>query len=127
MPKRKPEFEIYTYGIYSKWDRESKDIPKILEITDTIPAQLDIEFGYVLKIRRGKGIKLDFIIDHPPFKDESGNISPPFVGEHYVNSNDWQFFLGDTIWEPIDDKKGKWTLITKYKGQIVAEKSLIIE
>ena len=127
MPKQNPTFEIYSYGIYSKWDRNSKDIPKVLKITDRIPAEVDIEFGYLLKIKRGKGIRLEFEIDHPPFKDESGNIMPPFRGEHFVNSNNWEFFLGDTIWEPVHDKTGKWILTTFYNGRTVAQKTLHIE
>ncbi|MFB6317041.1 DUF3859 domain-containing protein [Saccharicrinis sp. FJH54] len=127
MPKQKPSFEIYTYGIYSKWDRDSKDIPKIIKITDRIPAEIDIEFGYLLKIKRGKGIRLEFKIEHPPFKDDKGKTRPPFTGEHYVNGNDWEFFLGDTIWEPVSDKIGKWTLSTYYEGKVVAKKTLFIE
>lgn len=126
MPKQRPIFELYTYGIYSRWDRSSKDIPKILKITDQIPAEVDVEFGYVLKIKQGKGIKLDFEIDHPSFKDEDGRVRPPFTGEHYVNSNDWKFFLGDTIWEPVEDKTGNWTLTTWYNGKVVAQKTLHI-
>mgnify|MGYP001110013901 CR=1 FL=1 len=126
MAKRKPEFELYSYGIYSQWERESKEIPKLMEITTIIPAQIDIEFGYVLKIKRGKGIKLHFTIEHPPFEDENGKLMPPFTGEHFVNSNDWQFFLGDTIWEPMHNKLGEWRLITEYNGQVVASKTLNI-
>jgi len=126
MPKQKPIFEIYSYGIYSRWDRNSKDIPKILKITNKIPAEIDVEFGYLLKIKRGKGIKLEFEIDHPPFKDESGKTAASFRGEHYVNGNDWEFFLGDTIWEPVNDKTGQWTLTTTWEGKTVAQKTLYI-
>lgn len=126
MPKQKPTFEIYTYGIYSKWDLSSKDIPRIIKITDQIPAEIDIEFGYILKVKRGKGIKLEFKIEHPPFKDDKGNVRPAFTGEHYVNSNDWEFFLGDTVWEPVQDKTGKWKLITYFNGKVVANKTLYV-
>ncbi|MGL5620304.1 MAG: DUF3859 domain-containing protein, partial [Tannerellaceae bacterium] len=37
--------------------------------------------------------------------------------------NDWQFFLGDTVWAPIEDKVGTWTLITYLDGKEIARKS----
>ncbi|NQU84429.1 MAG: DUF3859 domain-containing protein, partial [Mariniphaga sp.] len=110
MKKRKPHIEIYSFGEYTQWDRESKNIPKILNITNEIKAVPGAEFGYVLRIKKGKGEKLIYKIEHPPFKDKNGKILPAFTGEHYIKSNDYQFFLGDCIWEPVDDKLGKWEL-----------------
>ncbi len=124
MAKRKPSFELYSYGIYSKWERDSKEIPRLLEITDVIKAEPDLEFGYLLKVKGGKGCKLTFRINHPEIHDKNGKPMLPFEGEHYVNSNDWEFFLGDTIWEPVEDKLGSWELITYFEGKVVAHKVL---
>ena len=121
MAKKKIEVKIKNYGIYSQWDRESKDLPKIVEFTKKVPAQLNIEFGYILSIKKAKGLKLSFRIEHPPFRDSSGNIAPTFVGEQYVNSNNYNFFLGDTLWEPIEDKVGPWRLQTFIDNAKVAD------
>ena len=85
---------------------------------------MDVEFGMLVEIRHGKGRYLEFIIHHPPFKDQSGNIAPSFVGEYQIRTNPYRFFLGDTIWEPVDDKKGDWELIIKIDNQVVAQKVL---
>jgi len=51
---------------------------------------------------------------------------PPFTGDVYVRSNEWQFFLGDTVWEPVADKCGTWRLIVELEGEIMADKSFQI-
>ena len=114
---------MWSYGEYSKWDRNSKEVPKILDITTEIKAETGTEFGYVLHIKNGKGEKLTFKIDHPPFNDDEGNLRPPFTGEQFIRTNDFQFYLGDCIWEPMEDKFGKWELTTYYKGKVVANKT----
>ena len=124
MAKKKIEVELYTYGLYTEWDRDSKKLPKIKKITTQIPADIGIEFGYILKIKKAKGKKITFCIDHPPFTDNEGNIRPPFTGEYYINSNDYEFFLGDTVWEPLYDKLGEWTLTTWIDGVEIAKKTL---
>ncbi len=124
MAKRKIEHELYSYGIYSRWERQSKDLPKLLEITDRIPIKDDIEFGYVLKIKGAKGKKIVFRIDHPPFKNPEGKIEPSFKGEYFINSNDYEFFLGDTVWEPYENKAGEWELSTWLDGKLIAKKKL---
>ncbi|WP_025006920.1 DUF3859 domain-containing protein [Marinilabilia salmonicolor] len=122
MPKRKkPEIELYSYGIYSSWDRKSRDLPKLKKISTEIPVFPDVEFGYVLKIKGGKGEVLEFTINHPPFFDKDGK-QLLFSGEVVINSNDWEFFLGDTVWEPYEDKAGKWELITRLRGKEIARK-----
>ncbi len=123
MAKRKPEVEIYSYGIYSKWESTSKEIPKLLEITQNIPCEVDVEFGYHLKIKKAKGAKIRLENHHPPIKDEKGNLMPVFRGELIINSNNFDFFQGDTIWDPIHDKAGTWTCITWIDGVEVARKS----
>ena len=120
-------WELVSYGIYTNWDKHAKTLPDIRLFTETIPAQLDIEFGYILHIKKAKGKKLHYCIEHPPFKDESGEVMPAFTGELYVRTNDWQFFLGDTIWEPVADKVGPWRLVTTIEGTVLADKTFSIE
>jgi len=122
MPKINPQFEIKSCGLYSVWDRNSKELPKIIKHTLEIPAEIGVEFGFVLSVKKGKGETLDFRIDHPPFPDESGEIMPPFEGSYFVNSNDFLFFIRDTVWEPVEDKKGRWVVTVFYKGKTVATK-----
>lgn len=122
MRKRKPIFEIYSYGEFEKWDRKSKEIPKILDFTTTIEAEIGTEFGYVLHIRQGKGENIEFKIDHPPFKNEKGKIAPPFEGVEYIRTNDYRFYLGDCVWKPLEDKLGNWELSIMHNGKVVAHK-----
>lgn len=127
MAKSKSTYEMISWGIYQGWDRSSKSLPKLMAHETTIPARLGIEFGYILNIKKAKGKKVHFCIDHPPFFDSSGNISPPFTGDLYVKSNDWDFYLGDTLWDPIEDKVGEWRLVTELDGEVIAEKIFHIQ
>lgn len=122
MAKRRPEFRMYSYGEYAKWDRESREIPKVLDFVTEIKATIGTEFGYVLLIKNGKGETIEFRIDHPTFKNEKGETALPFTGGQFIRTNDFEFYLGDCIWEPLEDKLGKWELTTFYKGQVVAHK-----
>lgn len=126
MAKKKISWELYSYGEYSRWERTSKKLPKLLKITDKIRIQPDIEFGYVIKIKGAKGKVVEFCIDHPPFKNDQGKVMPSFKGEYFVNSNDYEFFLGDTVWEPYDDKAGEWTLTTQMDGKVIAQKTITL-
>ncbi len=126
MKKKKIDIDLYSYGEYTNWDRESRDLPKITNITDTIEAKIGTEFGYVLKIKGCKGKKLEFRMIHPPFKDEAGNIRPDFTGDYYIKSNDYSFFLGDHVWAPLHDKLGSWQLITYMDGKVIADKTLFL-
>jgi hypothetical protein len=122
MPRKKPQIELYSYGIYSPWDKSSHHLPKLKKITTEIPVTPDVEFGYVLKIKGGKGEVLEFEINHPSFPDKNGNPAPPFMGKVVINSNDWSFFLGDTVWEPYHEKAGQWLLITQLQNKEIARK-----
>ena len=122
MKRRKPVFKISSYGENSKWDRNSKKIPKILNFTTEIKTKIDNEFGYILNIKQGKGEILTFKIDHPPFKDEYGKIGPSFTGEQFIRTNDYEFYLGDCVWEPLEDKLGNWELTTYHRGKVIANK-----
>lgn len=127
MAKRRPIFRMYSYGEYAQWDHQSREIPKIVDFTTEIKAKIGTEFGYVLHIKNGKGEKVDFKIDHPPFNDDQGILRPPFVGEQFVRTNDFEFYLGDCIWEPLQDKLGKWELTTYYEGKVIANKTFILK
>jgi hypothetical protein len=122
MGKRKTVFEIYSYGEYAKWDRESREIPRILNFATTIEAETGTEFGYVLHIKQGKGETIKYKIEHPPFKNENDEIVPPFEGEEFIRTNDYRFYLGDCIWEPLNDKLGDWELTTYHNGKVVVHK-----
>lgn len=121
-----PEVEIINYGRYNRWDRTSRDLPEFLALTETIEAGIDVEFGMIVEIRKARGRYLDFRIDHPPFADNEGNPEPPFEGSFRVKQNPYRFFLGDTVWKPVEDKKGEWTLSIFYNGQVLAQKSLML-
>ncbi|MCG8698270.1 MAG: DUF3859 domain-containing protein [Bacteroidales bacterium] len=122
MPKKKPKFIIDSYGRFSTWNKKSRELPKILEFTDTIEAIEGNEFGIRLKVIGAKGIKLTFCINHPPIRDEKGHILPDFTGELYVNSNNFECFVGDGIWLPVNEKKGNWTVTIRHEKEIIASK-----
>ncbi|HKM92126.1 MAG TPA: DUF3859 domain-containing protein [Prolixibacteraceae bacterium] len=124
MAKKKIEVTLYSYGEYERWDRKSRAIPKLLDITNVIGADTGTEFGYVLKIKKAKGKRIDFTIEHPSFKDETGKVAPPFTGSVVINSNEYDFFLGDCVWDPPHDKMGNWTMTTKIDGEQVAKKTI---
>ncbi len=126
MKRKNPTFKMYSFGEYSKWDRESKAIPKILNFSTEIKAKIGTEFGYVLHIKQGKGETITFKIKHPPFTDEKGVIMPPFTGEQFIRTNDFEFYLGDCIWEPLEDKLGNWELTTYYNEKVVAYKNFLL-
>lgn len=115
-----------SWGLYTPLDKGSKELPKLIRFTHEIPCELGVEFGYILHIQHGRGMKLTFQIDHPPFSDSNGGVAPPFTGKEYVRSNDWKFFLGDTLWEPIEDKAGDWRIRTWIDGDLVADRTLTL-
>lgn len=123
MAKRKIEVRMRTHGIYSKWESGSKEFPRFLHMTTEVPARVDVEFGFVVNIKHAKHRELYFCIDHPGILDGQGARRDPFDGTVYVKSNDWNFFLGDTIWEPIDDKLGPWRLWLALDEDVIAEKT----
>ena len=121
MTKKKPNIKLESYGRYSKWERGLRQLPRILEFTNRIEAREGNEFGLILKIEGGKGMKLNFVIKHPPFKDKRGKIEPDFTGEYHVNSNRYEFYIGDCIWDPIEDKIGVWQIIVFHERKQIAD------
>lgn len=123
MAKRKVEVRLRSCGIYTDWNKDSKDLPRFVEATRRVRAEIGVEFGFVVDIRGAKNQELTYCIDHPGILDDEGNRRPPFEGTVYVKQNDWKFFLGDTIWEPIDDKLGNWHLTLELDGKLVADET----
>ncbi|MGI9472247.1 MAG: DUF3859 domain-containing protein [Rubripirellula sp.] len=123
MAKRKPDIRMRTYGIYTQWDSSSKTLPRIAEVTTRVPAEIDIEFGFVVNVKGAKNQELFYCIDHPGILDSAGKRRSPFDGTVYVKTNDWDFYLGDTIWAPVHDKLGEWRMTLELGGQLVAEKT----
>ncbi|TWU47676.1 DUF3859 domain-containing protein [Rubripirellula reticaptiva] len=123
MAKRKPEIKMRSYGVYAHWDAESKELPRFMQTATRIQAKVGIEFGFIVNIKNCKNQVLDYCIDHPGILDDRGQRREPFDGTVYVKTNDWNFYLGDTIWDPIADKIGDWVLYLELDGNVVAEKT----
>jgi hypothetical protein len=127
MAKKKPAIRILTYGIHSKWDAKSKALPKVLEFTTQIPAEIDIEFGLIINVKSARGKKAFYSIYHPGIHDEFGELRAPFTGEVHITNNDWSFYLGDTIWAPIDDKCGDWRMTIRLDNKVIADKTFHVQ
>ncbi|TWU40864.1 DUF3859 domain-containing protein [Novipirellula artificiosorum] len=123
MAKRKPEIRMRSYGLYAHWDAESKELPRFLHCTTRVEAKLGVEFGFVIRVKGAKNQRLEYCIDHPGILDSEGKRRPPFGGSLYVKQNDWNFYLGDTVWEPVGDKLGAWRMFVELDGVVVAEKT----
>jgi hypothetical protein len=126
MAKSKPIIKILSFGIYNQWNSKEKILPKIQQFTTKIEASLDIEFGFIINIKKAKGEKVQYCIYHPDIPDNNGNPLAPFDGEVFITSNDWDFYLGDTIWLPIENKLGIWRMTIELKGKIIAEKKFVV-
>lgn len=122
MAKKKIDIRMVSYGIYSTFDKTTKQLPKIQEFTTTIPARLGVEFGYILEIKKARGKWISFEMEHPPFLNDEGQVSPTFTGEEFINASEYRFFLGDTFWLPLEDKVGTWRLKTYLDGELIADK-----
>lgn len=126
MAKRKLEIRLRTFGIHSRWDSNSKELPRLIDVTTDVPAEIDIEFGFVVNIKNAKNKEMHFCINHPGIRDSAGKRRSPFDGSVYVKTNDWDFYLGDTVWEPIDDKIGDWHMWLEIDGAVIAEKTFTV-
>lgn len=123
MPKKKVEVRLRSCGIYEHWDPESSELPRFLEATSKVRAVIGVEFGLVINIQGAKNKQLHFCIHHPGIKDSNGQVRDPFDGTVYVKKNDWNFYLGDTVWEPIEDKLGCWRMTVELDGKMLADES----
>ena len=122
MAKSKPIIKIQSYGIYNQWNAKEQSLPKVQEFTTEVKAEIDVEFGLIINIKKAKGEKIKYCIYHPDVPDEHGDIMPPFDGYEYVKDNDWNFYLGDTIWAPIENKLGIWRMTIELQDKVIAEK-----
>jgi len=127
MAKRKPLVNMTSYGIYNQWDASSRELPKIRHITTSIPGELDIEFGYIVNIKQAKNARLTYCIYHPDICDDSGQIMAPFEGREHVRTNDWHFYLGDTLWAPVETKTGPWRMTLSLDETLIADKTFMVE
>ena len=112
MAKKKPDIKMRSYGVYTPFEHTGEALPRITEFTTRVPVRPGIEFGYVLQIRKARGMWLRWRIEHPPFTDEDGNVQPPFEGRERIPTPDYRFFIGDTVWEPLADMVGTWKITT---------------
>ena len=126
MPNRKPEITIANYGRYTTWNKKSREMPKLLQYTNTIEAIEGHEFGIIINVDNAKGEVLEFIIKHPPIKNDKGYLLPQFKGKLYVNTIHTQFFVGDGIWLPVNDKIGEWEILIYLKERIIVSKKFRI-
>lgn len=123
MARKKYQASLVSWGIYEKWDKHSKALPRLLEMTRKIPCEVDVEFGYIVNIKKAKNKKLYYCIYHPDITDKKGRVLAPFDGEEYIRQNDWNFFIGDTIWSPIENKEGNWRITLAIENQIIADET----
>lgn len=128
MAKRSAQIQMTSYGIYNTWDSRTKDLPKIQEFTTTIVAQEEVEFGFTVNIKKAKGERMKYCITHPGIINKKGKVLAPFDGEEHVGSNDWTFYLGDTIQllHPVDGLEsnlGEWHMVLEMQGNVIAEKT----
>ncbi|AZG74814.1 DUF3859 domain-containing protein [Shewanella livingstonensis] len=123
MSKLKADVSIIYSGIFSQWDNQSDDLPRLLQATIHVPAVIDTEFGFITRIKKAKNQVLTYCIYHPDITDDDGNVSPPFDGEIFIKENDWRFYLGDCIWAPINNKVGNWRMTLTLNGKLIADKT----
>jgi hypothetical protein len=123
MSVKKFPVKIVSYGRYSRWDGDSKDLPKVQEFTKEIEAEVDLEFGYIIKIQKAKREVIDYSIVRPPFNGES---APPHTGTMHIPTNDYLFFIGEHLTEPIAQKLGTWRLTLRIRGRVIADESFEI-
>lgn len=123
MAKKKTEVRLVSWGIYTQWDSKSRELPELIRMTRDIPCELDIEFGYLVNIKKAKNKKLHYCIYHPNIPDEDGKPMAPFAGEEYIKQNDWNFFIGDTIWAPVENKVGLWRITLTIDDELIADET----
>ena len=104
-----PDVFIESYGLYKGWSNNANELPEIVKFTTDIPVNGQSEFGMILHIKKSRGKKLTFRIDHPKWLKD-GQIEAPFTGEVPIKNNDYKFFIGDHFWEPFEDRAGNWVI-----------------
>jgi hypothetical protein len=97
--------------------RRSRRLPQ------TYPLKLILNLALSVNIKKARGAKIRYCIEHPGILDDAGKVRAPFDGEIHVTNNDWEFYLGDTVWAPIADKCGPWRMTIELDNKILAEKT----
>ncbi len=123
---KKFKTEIISYGLYSNWEDMSRKIPDISKFSTHIPAIEGNEFGITLKIKGGKGAKITYRIKYPSPKDINKESDTYYTGDQIISSNDYTFYVGDCVKEPVAEKTGIWTITVLYKKRIIAAKEFHI-
>ncbi|MEM1110016.1 MAG: DUF3859 domain-containing protein [Planctomycetota bacterium] len=126
MAKKRPLVQEVSYGLYEPFESEGKALPVLSgdgAFTARVPAVVGQEFGYILKVKHGRGMRLAFEIDHPGIPDADGVVREPFRGEVFVRNSDFDFFLGDALWEPLEHMLGEWTLTCRLADKVVAKRT----
>lgn len=128
MAKKRKSLQVKmeSYGLYAKWSNRCKELPKFLKFTTDFPLRVESEFGFVLHIKGGKGLFVDYVVEHPPIRDEDGRIMPTFTGKIPIRDNDFRVYVGDTLWEPLEDKVGLWRVVAKIDGTTYGDKSFTV-
>jgi len=123
MAAKKISFEMESYGIYTLLKQSGDKLPQILKFTDKIPVSPEVEFGITLNITGGKGETIDFEIVHPPWPRPDGSTEPAFRSSLPVRTSPFRMFIGDTFWEPWENKCGKWVIKVMHKEKLILKKS----
>jgi hypothetical protein len=123
MSVKKFPVKVLSYGRYSRWDAESKELPQVQAFTREIEAEVDVEFGYIVKIQKAKREVIHYSITHPPRRRSNGEIGSTHTGTMHIPTNDYRFFIGEYLSEPLADKIGTWRLTLRIRDQIIADES----
>lgn len=118
--------KMESYGLYAKWSNRCKELPTFLKFTDTLPLRIESEFGFILHIKGAKGLSVEYVVEHPRIIDEKGAVMPTFTGSIPIRDNDSRVYVGDTLWEPLSDKKGQWRVIAKLQGVTYGDKCFTV-
>ena len=54
MSKLKPDVTIIHTGIFTQWNEHDGDLPRLTKSTVHVHAEIDIEFGFITRIRKAK-------------------------------------------------------------------------
>ena len=128
MAKHKFEAKVLCVGVFDGWEEKTKHLPKIKQYTNHLIAEEEREFGLIVNIQKAKGKQIHWCIEHPGIPDDqTGQILPPFEGSEYVKDNNWSFYLGDSIWAPIDNKGGLWRMTIELEQQLIVDEVFDVE
>jgi hypothetical protein len=119
-----PKVEIISYGLYSGWNSRDRELPDLVSLTDRVEGKKDAEFGMMVEIRQAKGRYIRYVIEHLPFREKDGSLMPPFTGDYQIRTNPARFFLGDSVEDPVEEKKGIWEFRILYDDIILARKKI---